>query len=145
MRQISSRDRRVFVDAAAYLALLDRQDNRHVEAVQVAGLLARTGYRQLTSNIVVIETHALLMSHLDISVAAGFLRSIDRGGTTIVRARASDEERAKQIIYQYQDKDFSFTDAISFAIMERLHIPYAFTFDRHFAQFGFTVLSPDHF
>jgi predicted nucleic acid-binding protein len=32
------------------------------------------------------------------------------------------------------------TDAISFAVMERLRIPQAFTFDHNFAQFGWNVL-----
>jgi predicted nucleic acid-binding protein len=55
--------------------------------------------------------------------------------------RSSDEERAKQIIYRYHDKDFSFTDAISFIVMDRLGLKLTFTFDRHFAQYGLTVLS----
>jgi uncharacterized protein len=59
----------------------------------------------------------------------------------VIRARAADENRAKQILFQYDDKDFSFADAISFAVMERLQIRLAFTFDRDFAQYGFTVLT----
>ncbi len=59
----------------------------------------------------------------------------------IVRVRASDEERAKQILFQYTDKDFSFADATSFTVMERLAIRLAFSFDRDFAQYGFTVLT----
>lgn len=59
----------------------------------------------------------------------------------ILRVRASDEERAKQILFQYDDKDFSFADSISFAVMERFDIRLAFTFDRDFAQYGFTVLT----
>jgi hypothetical protein len=60
----------------------------------------------------------------------------------VARSRASDEERAREVSYQYDDKDFSMTDAISFAVMERLRITQALTFDRHFAQYGFTVLTP---
>jgi predicted nucleic acid-binding protein len=54
-----------------------------------------------------------------------------------------DEQRAREIIFSQTDKPCSHTDATSFAVMERLRIGTAFTFDRHFAQYGFAVLGPD--
>ena len=54
-----------------------------------------------------------------------------------------DEQRARQIIVAYTDKDFTFTDATSFAVMERLRIGHAFTFDDDFRQYGFTTLTPE--
>jgi predicted nucleic acid-binding protein len=52
--------------------------------------------------------------------------------------READEARAREIIRHLSDKDYSYTDATSFAIMERLHIKEIFSFDQHFAQYGFT-------
>lgn len=70
------------------------------------------------------------------------LAEIDAGSTrAIIRAEEEDEGRARAIIRQYVDKDFSLTDAISFAVMERLGIGHAFAFDRHFAQYGVALLS----
>jgi predicted nucleic acid-binding protein len=66
------------------------------------------------------------------------------GKTTIVRVRASDEERARQIIFRYQDKEFSYTDALSFVVMEQLGLTQAFSFDSDFAQYGLIVLAPDN-
>lgn len=51
--------------------------------------------------------------------------------------RAADEERAIQILAATEDKSYSFVDATSFAVMERLGLRRAFTLDRHFRQFGF--------
>jgi len=135
--------RRVFVDSSAYLALLDRDDEHHAEAVAILNRLAEERYRQFTTNILIIEAHALILSSLGNAQARQFLRDMEESNTAIVRVRARDEERAKEILFQYTDKDFSFTDAISFAVMERLGISSAFTFDRHFAQYGFTTLTPD--
>ena len=52
-----------------------------------------------------------------------------------------DERRALAILRQYQDKMFSFTDATSFAVMERLNTQHAFSFDADFRQYGWIVLS----
>jgi predicted nucleic acid-binding protein len=137
------RERRVFVDTSTYLALLARNDQYHRQAAEIFQVLLRERVPQFTTNIVVIEAHGLILSTLGVGPGQTFLRSMVAGGTTMVRSRASDEERAREIIYQYDDKDFSMTDAISFAVMERLQITRAFTFDRHFAQYGFTVLTPE--
>jgi len=55
-----------------------------------------------------------------------------------------DEEiqsKAWEIAIKYRDKDFSFTDCASFAVMEMLDIREAFAFDKHFEQYGF-IFSP---
>jgi|RhiMethySRZTD1v2_1073278.scaffolds.fasta_scaffold1081974_1 predicted nucleic acid-binding protein len=60
-----------------------------------------------------------------------------------IAARLIRERRARAIITQYQDKSFSYTDAASFAVMERLGISRVFTFDRNFAPYGLTPLTPE--
>lgn len=142
-RPLGHVSRRVFLDSSAYLALLDSDDQHHDEAIHVLRALARQQTLQLTTNVILIEAHALVLSRLGIQQGQAFLRDMEKSATTLVRVRAADEVRARRIIYQYDDKDFSMTDVISFAVMERLQIMWAFTFDRHFAQYGFTVLSPD--
>jgi predicted nucleic acid-binding protein len=75
------------------------------------------------------------------SIAARVLAEIDNSDAlTVIRVSVADEARARQIIHQYQDKDFSLTDATSFAVMERLGITHTFTLDHNFSQYGFVVL-----
>ena len=130
------------VDASALYAIADGRDAWHAQARAVRTRLSGEHWRLVTTNFVVAETHALLIARRHRAVAARFVRDIDRSPTTIIRADEGDEQRAREIIYQYQDKDFSLTDAISFAVMERLGIGHAFTFDRHFVQYGFALVTP---
>ena len=139
--RLTLRERRVFVDSSVYLALLDADDEHHRHATRILNQLAHERYRQFTTNVLLIESHALILSVLGRTQAAQFLNDMHESHTVVVRVRAADEDRAKQILFQYTDKDFSFADAISFAVMERLAIRLAFTFDRDFAQYGFTVLT----
>jgi predicted nucleic acid-binding protein len=57
-----------------------------------------------------------------------------------VRHRYADEKSAKSIIEKYEGKDFSYTDATSFAMIKRLNIDRAFTFDHHFEQYGILTI-----
>ena len=132
--------RRVFLDTGAYFAVAVSQDANHPQAISILERLAQQPSRLFTTNFVVAETHALLLARRGRDLAARVLGEIDRSRTTIVRLRHQDEQRARQIILQYTDKSFSFTDATSFSVMERLGIDTAFTFDRNFAQYGFQAL-----
>ena len=140
---------RVYVDTSAYFAAANRRDAGHEPvATLMQGLV--NARRLVTTNFVLAELHALLLTRLDRWVAARVLEEVDasnlttvvRVATTIVRVAPRDERRARQIVFGYTDKDFSLTDATSFAVMERLRIPQAFTLDRNFAQFGWAVLDP---
>ena len=135
--------RRVLVDSSAFLALRDRDDEHHSEAIAIFNQLAAQRYRLYTTNTMLIEAHALILSVLGNRQASQFVQEIDQSSTSVVRVRQSDEEQAKQILYRYSDKDFSFNDAISFTVMERLNISSAFTFDRDFGQYGLAVVQAD--
>jgi predicted nucleic acid-binding protein len=142
MMRRPSRPNRLLVDTSAYFAMADRHDPNHSAASELNGRIVVGRLQPFTTNFVVAETHALLLNRLERYTARRMLHAIDRGATIIVRVSTRDERRARQIIDQYADKNFSLTDATSFAVMERLRIGTAFTFDHNFAQYGFQLLSP---
>jgi predicted nucleic acid-binding protein len=133
--------RRVFIDTSAFFALTAPRDDDHHTALAIQQRLITERWRLYTTNLVLAETHALLLTRLGRTIALRTLQRIDHSTTTIIRISVADETRAREIIIQYDDKDFSFTDAASFAVMERLRIPHAFTFDRNFTQYGLPVLT----
>lgn len=55
---------------------------------------------------------------------------------SIQRVSEEDEERAKEIIRMYTDKDFSYTDATSFAMMERFGLTTVCAVDKDFVRYG---------
>lgn len=79
---------------------------------------------------------------MQFTAAVQFLEQLDESPTVVERVTPADEEHARVIIRRYDDKRFSYTDATSFAVMERLQIQAAFTFDRNFGQYGLRILAP---
>lgn len=125
--------REIFVDSSAFAALAIWRDGNHHVANAAGAELAHQRRRLITSNLVVAETHALVLARAGRDTAWRTLQRIEQGVEQTVRISEEDERRARWIIERYRDKDFSLTDATSFAVMERLAIDQAFTFDRHFA------------
>lgn len=126
----------VLLDTGAAVALVNKRDQWHAEAKRRLRLLQKRKGRLLLTNFLVGEIYALLLSRLGGDIARQWLVTSD---VAVERVTEEDEIRAKTILLRYTDKDFSYVDAISFAVMERLRLRAAFTFDRHFAQYGFTV------
>jgi predicted nucleic acid-binding protein len=130
----------IFVDTGAWIALLQETDTHHVAASTVGARLKQQRTRLITTNFVIAETHAMLL-RAGYAPAVTFLRKVTAGQVAIViRAEADDEAAARAIIYQYTDKKYSLVDAISFAVMTRLGITQAWSYDQHFRQHGWQVL-----
>ena len=130
---------RVLVDTSAVFALLDRSDKCHEAAKTTLSRLNTRRVEPLLTNFIVAECHALALSRIGAEVARNWLL---RNVWPVERVAVDDEVKAVEIIRQYTDKTFSYTDATSFAVMERLGIRKAFAFDPHFRQYGFQVVGP---
>lgn len=125
--------RGVLWDSSAILALLDADDADHDRAVAVARRIASERRPSFITNYIEVETHALLLRRLGRALAREWLLS---GGLPVVRALPEEEDRAREIVMRHSDRDWSLCDAISFAILDVRGIRRAFTFDRHFVQYG---------
>ena len=131
----------VFVDTAGFLALWDASDQYHPCAVKLQTALARKKCRFLTTDYVLDETTTLLLVRHSHAAAADFLKTTVESRS--LRLEWIDSERfhaAAELFERHADKQWSFTDCVSFALMHELKIQDSFTTDHHFAQAGFSPL-----
>jgi predicted nucleic acid-binding protein len=132
--------RGVLWDSSAILALLDADDADHERAVPAAQRIASERRPSFITNYIEAEAHALLLHKLGRALALEWLL---RGGLPVLRVLPREEERGREILSRHADKDWSLCDAISFAVIELREVRTAFSFDRHFRQYGrFEVLGP---
>jgi len=127
---------RVLIDTSAVYALLDRDDTNHAAAKACLEKLRRLRTEPWLTNFVLGESHALLLARLGHEVARKWLLA---NTWPVERVTVEDEERARDIIRRQADQTYSYVDATSFAVMERLRIRRALAFDRHFQRFGFEL------
>lgn len=126
----------MLVDTGAWYALADRADRHHDEArLFYTDHAGRTAF--VTTDLVVAETWALLTAHLGRAAALTFWGTLRETATPILTAEAIDLEAAWHIVQGFPDQAFSFVDATTFALMERLGIHDAFAFDAHFLVYRF--------
>lgn len=128
----------VLWDTSGVVAFVRADDPHHAEAVACLRRLERNRWRLVLTNFIVSEVYALLLSRASPDVARRWLRENPMAPERVTEA---DEARARTILLTYEDKDFSYVDATSFAVMERLGIDTAFTFDTHFRQYGWKQLT----
>jgi uncharacterized protein len=129
----------IFVDTGAFLALYIKRDQYHRQAARIFPTLPRPFS---TSNHVVDELATLLGRIAGYRYAADRIDDLYASESIDVLASTRDDEiDAIRWMRKYSDQEISFTDCVSFAMMRRFRIRTAFTFDRHFRDAGFQVIS----
>jgi predicted nucleic acid-binding protein len=132
--------RELFVDTSGWYPALVRTNSAHGAVAAALREAVREGRRLVTTNLVVAETHALLLSRVGRRPALDFLKGVGQPPTVIVGADPALEAKAlADWIERYEDQDFTFTVAVSFAVMKERGIDRALALDRHFVVAGFAL------
>ena len=130
----------VFVDSGAWIALAASRDPLHARAREQWDQLRSAGAKLHTSVPVVIETFTFLDRNANRDVALAWKQSLDGlGGLKILVCELRDLEQSWDYFKRGDLHKLSAVDATSFAIMKRVRIRWAFTFDHHFAVVGFRM------
>lgn len=133
----------IFVDTAAFLAIENRRDAHHQEALASRDAVLEAGEPLVTSDYVLAESYTIIRLRAGHVVAVEFGEAVRASRVLRVEYLTPDIlEAAWQIFKAFADKEFSYTDCTSFALMEHLHISTVFTFDQHFRQYGRFVIRP---
>jgi uncharacterized protein len=131
----------VFMDTAGFLALWDAADEHHGRALRLQAELAQKGRRFLTTDYVIDETVTLLLLRHSHSAAADFLETVASSESVQLHWVSPDRFHAAAAFFaRHDDKEWSFTDCVSFELMHKLNIRDSFTTDQHFRQAGFNPL-----
>jgi uncharacterized protein len=129
-----------FVDTSAWYPLLVAKHPDHARLASALRALIRNRRRLVTTNLVVAETHALLLRRVGAPTALAFVRTVDEAPNVVVRStRDLETEAERNWLVRYSEQDFSFTDAVSFAVMTDRRIRDALSLDHHFEIAGFQL------
>lgn len=131
----------LFVDTSAWYPIVVRAHPDHAALAQALRKAVKGGRRLVTSNLIVAETHALLLRRVGGPVALTFVQNVPQPPNAIVPSDAGIEAHAvHDWLERFTDQDLSFTDAVSFAIMAERDIEDALTLDHRFAAAGFRMI-----
>ncbi len=129
----------ILADASFLIALLHAGDVHHADAAQF--LKGADDVILLVTNHAFDEAMTLLKRRVGAALAI-------RAGESLRRSRLfqrmtlseDDEEAAWSVFVRHGDKEWSYTDCASLAVMQRLGIAEAVSFDHHFDQMGIVRL-----
>ena len=130
----------IFVDTSAWYARYALRDVNHnaAKAFHLANHLPL-----VTTDYVVDETLTLFKARGNRELAFRIGPKLLAGQLArLVHVSEQDVESAWQLFAAHRDKEWSFTDCVSYVVMKRLQIVEAFAFDEHFKQFGFAIVRP---
>jgi predicted nucleic acid-binding protein len=132
---------KVFVDTAAWLALLNKDDGLHAHARQVMQALRQRHASLVTTEFVLLEVADALSAPIQRGHTVKFINGLRQLRLlSIVPASQNLWAESWQLYSNRLDKDWSLTDCSCFVVMAREGISQAFTSDHNFEQAGYVKL-----
>ncbi len=131
---------RLLVDSGAWIALRSQRDQHHAEADRLFRTALERRIRLLTTNLILAEVHRLTLFRAGVQATVRALDRIDASrSVTIHFATAEDHAAARRWLERLAPHPVTYTDAVSFAVMEAAGCRHVLGFDQDFAAAGFTL------
>jgi hypothetical protein len=131
----------VFVDTAAWIALLDADDGLHAATEQVWHQLLKQRTLLVTSDFVLLELADAFANPGSRKQVIAFINDLWQSpAVRFLPLSRTLLDEGWALYSQRFDKGWGLTDCTSFVVMTQEKITQAFTSDRHFEQAGFTKL-----
>lgn len=129
----------IFVDTSFWIALAIDADRHHASASQL--FADHAGVALATSSGVRGETWTFVRRRFGHRTAVALIDRLEQTPRLRVLSVGQDDEHdAWEWLRRHDEREYSFVDATSFALMRRLAIREAFAFDGDFAAAGFVEL-----
>jgi hypothetical protein len=133
----------LFIDTGAFIALLDPNDDLHLEAKTFFQTLPPAVYH-LTTQAVAGECYTFFRYRHGANAAVRWLDYLDNAQTShhlrLLYSDNIDGMRAEHILRRFQDQALSYIDALSLAAAERHKAQAIFGFDHHLGLTGLPLL-----
>ena len=130
----------VFVDTSALYGLLDQDDHNHALAKQIWQRVLTNNDELVTSNYVIVESTALIQNRLGMA-AVGDLHDHFLTFLTVEWVSEEIHRASMSALRVAKRRPLSLVDCSSFEICRLHSIQQVFTFDNHFAEQGFQLLT----
>lgn len=131
----------IFVDTWALLALINRDDARHAEAVALSRQFASEQRAILTTEWVLTE---FLSGAARPPLRALAVESVHRGWRStryeVIPLNREDWQRGFEFYESHADKSWSLVDCLSILVCRARNITDVFTGDHHFEQAGLNAI-----
>ena len=129
----------IFIDTAAFMAMLSASDQFHLMAKKVWGEILYADTSLYSSNYVLLETTALLQHRIGIEAVRVFEGDI-LPVIYIIWVDETIHNRAMSVLLSANRRNLSLVDCSSFELIRQLGIDSVFTFDSHFQELGIRVI-----
>jgi uncharacterized protein len=134
--------KRYFLDASFVIAAGLERDQNHEQAAEMWPRLLQSGVQLVTTAFIFEEVVTFFNGKGEHGLAVHF-------GNLLLTSKHVEKHRVGWDIFnaawayfvQHSDKRYSFIDCISFVVMQCEAIAEALTFDAHFTQAGFQIVT----
>lgn len=129
----------VFIDTSYIIALINEKDNYHKKAIDLADIY--DGFNMIISEPILLKIGNALSRNYKEEACQVIDDFLGAENVELIALTSDLFQKGFALYKKYQDKDWGLVDCISFVIMWDYQITDVLTFDRHFAQAGFHLLT----